>query len=83
LLNERACPFFTTILVVDAVASVFPFGPDEFIRLRERFWIETIGSAALAGRSLIFTFAPEPTVDPGFPHRLSQSIHPAGAALSE
>ena len=64
-------------LIVDAVAAVFPFGSQEFVQLREHFWIETLSTAAKAGQSLIFTFAPEPTVTDDFPERVSRLIEAA------
>jgi hypothetical protein len=82
LVAERTgLPLFHNHLVVDAVASVFPFGSQEFICLRERFWLDLIASAASAGRSLIFTFAPEPTVASDFPHRLSQAVTASGGEV--
>lgn len=63
-------PVFHNHLVVDALLAVFPFGDPAFVRLREEMWISVFLEAANAGRSLIFTFAPEPTVDPGFPERV-------------
>jgi hypothetical protein len=79
LITERTgMALFHNHLVVDAVAAVFPFGSEAFVRLRERFWLETIAAAAATGRSLVFTFAPEPTVAPDFPERLSQVVTAAG-----
>jgi hypothetical protein len=69
---------FHNHLIVDAVGAVFPFGSDSFVRLREAFWIGTMESAAREGRSLIFTFAPEPTVAPDFPMRLADRIEALG-----
>ncbi len=60
---------FHNHLVVDAVASVFPFGTPEFVRLREAFWMAVFEAAAKQGRSLVFTFAPEPSVAHDFPMR--------------
>lgn len=74
-------PLFHNHLVVDAVASVFPFGSESFIRLRERFWMEVFTAAAAEDRSLIFTFAPEPTVDAGFPGRVRTLIEDAGGEV--
>lgn len=74
-------PVFHNHLVVDAVAAVFPFGSDAFVRLRERFWLDTFGAAAAAGRSLIFTFAPEPTVAADFPDRVRALIAAAGGEV--
>ncbi|MFZ5779837.1 MAG: shikimate kinase [Pseudomonadota bacterium] len=79
LVAERtALPLFHNHLVVDAVAAVFPFGSEAFVRLRESFWMQVISSAAQEGRSLIFTFAPEPTVEPAFPERVAQAVRNAG-----
>jgi hypothetical protein len=75
--QQTGLALFHNHLIVDAVAAVFPFGSDNFVQLRERFWLETIGAAAYAGRSLIFTFAPEPTVAADFPARLSRVVESA------
>lgn len=82
LVAKRAgVALFHNHLVVDAVAAVFPFGSPEFVRLRERFWIETIEAAAREGRSLVFTFAPEPSVAPDFPERLAALVTAAGGQV--
>ena len=73
---------FHNHLVVDALLAVFPFGSPEFVRLREKFWIETIEAAARSRRSLVFTFCPEPTVDAGFPERLKAVVQQAGGTVS-
>lgn len=69
---------FHNHLIVDAVAAVFPFGSEPFCRLRERFWLETFEAAAAVGQSLVFTFAPEPTVAADFPDRAARLIEAAG-----
>ena len=69
---------FHNHLIVDAVGAVFPFGSDEFVRLREAFWLEVMEAAARSGRSLIFTFAPEPTVSSDFPDRAATIVADAG-----
>lgn len=74
-------PLFHNHLVVDAVGAVFPFGSEPFIRLREAFWLQTFSEAARRGRSLIFTFAPEPTVDRNFPKRVYEAIEPFGGSV--
>jgi len=71
---------FHNHLVVDAVGAVFPFGSEPFVRLRETFWLQVIGEAAHAGASLIFTFAPEPTVDRAFPGRVRDIVAEAGGS---
>jgi len=79
--KRTSLPLFHNHLIVDAVASVFPFGSDEFIRLRERFWVDTISTAANAGKSLIFTFAPEPTVAADFPDRVNRLVRTVGGEV--
>jgi hypothetical protein len=53
-------PVFHNHLVVDALTTVFPFGSEPFIRLREQFWLQVFADAAQVDRSLTFTFTPEP-----------------------
>lgn len=79
--DRTGLPLFHNHLIVGAVAAVFPFGSQEFIRLRESFWVETISTAAEAGQSLIFTFAPEPTVAAEFPARVSRLVEAAGGEV--
>ena len=71
---------FHNHLVVDAVAAVFPFGTEQFVRLREKMWLDVMREAAMAKRSLIFTFAPEPTVVEGFDRRVVGSVSAAGGS---
>ena len=72
---------FHNHLVVDAVGAVFPFGSEPFSRLREQFWMTVLEEAAAAGRSLIFTFAPEPTVAADFPDRVRAMIERHGGKV--
>lgn len=69
---------FHNHLIVDAVAAVFPFGTEPFVRLREELWLRVMREASQAGRSIIFTFAPEPTVTTGFPDRIRAVVEEAG-----
>lgn len=78
LAAQTEMALFHNHLVVDAVAAVFPFGSPAFVRLRERFWLEVIETAILESRSLIFTFAPEPSVAPDFPARVEALVKAAG-----
>ena len=55
-------PVFHNHLVVDMLLPIFPFGSEPFVRLREQFWLSVFRDAALAGRSITFTFAPENSV---------------------
>lgn len=43
--------------------------------------MEVFAEAAAAGRSLIFTFTPEPTVAPDFPQRVKQLIEKHGGEV--
>lgn len=70
-------PVFHNHLVVDAVTAIFPFGSAPFVRLREEMWLAAFREAAGAGRSLIFTFAPERTVRPEFVHNAIETIEAA------
>ena len=74
-------PLFHNHLVVDAVGAVFPFGSEPFVRLRERFWLEVFIEAARSDRSLIFTFAPEPSVALDFPDRVRAVVEDAGGTI--
>lgn len=71
-------PVFHNHLVVDLLTTVFPFGSEPFVRLREQFWTAVFTDAARADRSLLFTFAPEGTVRPGFPSRAREIVEGAG-----
>lgn len=72
---------FHNHLVVDAVASVLPFGSEQFVRLREQFWLAILGEAAAVRRSVIFTFAPEASVAPDFPLRIKAQTERAGGQI--
>lgn len=72
---------FHNHLIVDAVAAVFPFGAAPFVTLRERFWLDTIAAAAEADRSILFTFAPEPSVAPDFAGRLVGTVERRGGRV--
>jgi predicted kinase len=54
---------FHNHLVVDLVGSVFEFGSQPFVELREKIWLAVFSEAAAASLSgLIFTFAFDRTV---------------------
>jgi chloramphenicol 3-O-phosphotransferase len=74
LSRRTGLPVFHNHLVVDALLEKLPFGDPEFVRLREAMWMAGFETAVQAGRSLIFTFAPEPTVEDGFPERAASLI---------
>ena len=72
---------FHNHLIVDAVGSVFPFGSEPFVRLRESFWLSVLEEAAKSGRSLIFTFAPEGSVSSDFPERAHDRVTQRGGKV--
>lgn len=72
---------FHNHLVVDALLEKYEFGDPEFVRLREAMWMTVFDTAARAGQSLIFTFAPEASVEPDFPPRVLRMIEEAGGEL--
>ena len=57
---------FHNHLTVDLLLSIFDFGSEPFIRLREEIWLSVFRAAAQQNRSLIFTFCPERTVQSRF-----------------
>lgn len=57
---------FHNHLTVDLVTSLFPFGSEAFIQLREQIWLAAFGEAARNDVSFIFTFNPERTVRESF-----------------
>lgn len=72
---------FHNHLIVDAVASVFPFASPSFVRLREAFWMGVFEAAAQEGRSLIFTFQPESSVSPDFPQQVVETVERHGGEV--
>lgn len=74
-------PVFHNHLVVDTLTTVFPFGSEPFVRLREQFWLDVFEEAARTGRSLLFTFAPEATVRAGFPARVRETVERHGGSV--
>jgi hypothetical protein len=74
-------PAFHNHLVVDLLTTVFPFGSEPFVRLREQFWTSVFADAVRVDRSISFTFAPEATVRPGFPDRVRQLIEGEGGRV--
>jgi hypothetical protein len=58
---------FHNHLVVDLLLSVFPFGSQQFVELRESIWLSVFDQACRAGLpGLIFTFNAENTVRQSF-----------------
>jgi hypothetical protein len=74
-------PVFHNHLVVDMLLPFFPFGSEPFVRLREQLWLAVFSEAAIADRSITFTFAPEHTVPKGFPLRTQQIVEARGGRV--
>ncbi len=74
-------PVFHNHLVVDALLEKLPFGDPEFVRLRESMWMAAFETAAKSDKSVIFTFAPEPTVPDGFSDRVAALVEGAGGEV--
>jgi hypothetical protein len=81
LASRLGYPVFHNHLVVDLLTTVFPFGSESFVRLREEMWLSVFRDAARASTSLIFTFAPENTVQRGFPARVAAAVEEAGGRV--
>jgi chloramphenicol 3-O-phosphotransferase len=72
---------FHNHLVVDTLLSVFQFGTPPFVRLREQIWLSVFEAAAKDDISLIFTFAPESTVNPGFIESAISTVRKSGGEI--
>jgi hypothetical protein len=82
LASKTGFKLFHNHLVVDLLLSVFEFGSPEFVRLREEIWLSVMKDACSAGLTgLIFTFAPERTVRPGFVSDVEKAILEANGRL--
>ena len=75
LSNLTGFKLFHNHLTVDLVTSLFEFGSESFINLREKIWLETFSEAINSDfDGLIFTFAPENTVPNDFPHKVKNLL---------
>lgn len=72
---------FHNHLTVDLVSSLFPFGSEPFIRLREQIWLAAFAEAARNDVSLIFTFNPEHTVREHFVQDAIETVSAAGGKV--
>jgi chloramphenicol 3-O-phosphotransferase len=74
-------PVFHNHLVVDLLTTMFPFGSEPFVLLREQFWLDVFTQAARHDCSLIFTFTPEFTVASGFATRVRAAVESGGGTV--
>lgn len=66
---------FHNHIVVDLLLSVFDFGTPAFVELREEIWLSVFEQACRSQLpGLIFTFAPEGTVRPGFVDEVVRTV---------
>ncbi len=73
---------FHNHLTVDLLLAVFEFGSKPFVDLREEIWLAVIKRAATERKhGLIFTFAPETTVRPGFVEKVLDAVLGAGSRV--
>src|SRR6266498_237636 len=72
---------FHNHLTVDLVSSLFPFGSEPFIRLREQIWLAAFAEAARESVSLIFTFNTESTVRERFIQDAIDVVTAAGGTV--
>ena len=72
---------FHNHLTVDLVSSLFPFGSEPFILLREQIWLAAFAEAARNDVSLIFTFNPERTVRERFIQDAIDVVEAAGGRV--
>ena len=73
---------FHNHLTVDLLASVFDFGTEPFITLRESIWLSVFREAAQEGISLIFTFNPESTVRERFIRDAIDAVEARGGRVT-
>ena len=72
---------FHNHLTVDLVSSLFPFGSEPFVLLREQIWLAAFAEAARNNASLIFTFNPERTVNKEFIQKTIDVVAEAGGRV--
>lgn len=81
LAERTGLPLFHNHLAVDTAMSLFAFGTGAFDRMRAVIWRTAFAEAAAVGKSFIFTFNPESTVDPALIQELCASVRGAGGRV--
>jgi hypothetical protein len=73
---------FHNHLAVDLLLSVFEFGSNAFVELREEIWLGVFAQACRSGlEGLIFTFAPEATVHSEFVANALRTVAEGGGVV--
>ncbi|QWP75393.1 hypothetical protein J5226_17435 [Lysobacter sp. K5869] len=75
-------PLFHNHLAVDAALALFDFGSPGFRAVRAAIWRAAFAEAAAAGRSFVFTFHPEASVDPALIEELAASVRARGGEVA-
>jgi len=78
---KTGLPLFHNHLTVDLAATLFEFGTPGFRRVRSEVWRCMFREAAAAGKSFIFTFNPEATVEPELIGELSSVVQHEGGSM--
>ena len=74
---------FHNHLAVDLLLSVFEFGSEPFVEMREEIWLRVFDWAGRSGlEGLIFTFAPEATVRPEFIAAAVSAVENGGGSVN-
>jgi len=82
LANLTGFKLFHNHLAVDLVSSVFEFGSEPFVELREKIWLAVFSEAAASDLSgLIFTFAFDRTVRSAFIEQTREVIESSGGEI--
>lgn len=81
LSESSGVPLFHNHLAVDTAKSLFDFGTPGFNRMRAAIWRAAFTEAATTGKSFIFTFNPEATVDPALIEELRRIVETRGGRV--
>jgi hypothetical protein len=81
LSEETGLPLFHNHLAVDAAMALFDFGSIPFKKMRATIWLTAFSEAAAAGRSFIFTFHPEASVEPSLISELTEVVTATGGRV--
>lgn len=72
---------FHNHMTVHLLLSVFAFGSEPFIKLRERIWLSVFEEAAASLPAMIFTFNPENTVRQEFIQQAVEAVTSHGGEV--
>jgi deoxyadenosine/deoxycytidine kinase len=81
LSEQTGMPLFHNHLAVDAAKALFDFGTAPFRMMRATIWLTAFAEAAAAGRSFIFTFHPEASVEPDLINEMIHFVEMSGGRV--